>query len=414
MTEANAAMAAGVDDLADAELLERFTSQGEEAAFAALVRRYGPLVLGVCRRILQHEQDAEDVFQAVFCVLARKAGTIRNRGAVGAWLHGVAYRIAQKARTGRRKLVTPTHLPDVSAPEDSPAWVWQELRPILDEEINRCPEKYRQAFVLCYLEGLSKEEAAARLGCPLGTLLSRLARARERLRARLLRRGLVLSAAGVAAALASQALADTVPPQLSSAAMQAAAASRGGPAEPGTLSPSVLALAEGFVRWQGRRRLVRSLAGILALAVGCLLGLVWLRWPEPVPPSRPDWEQLQGTWSVERVEAGGQVMPNPGMQLVFAGNVCTLFFEGGHFPPRIFVLDQGQTPREITLTQQGAPPWPGIYQLEKDSLILCVNSGGLERPREFNSGAGPNVFLYFLNRPAGPPNAPGPEPGRRS
>src|SRR5579884_2339383 len=101
MAKRDVASAAGADDLADEDLLERFTSRQEEAAFAVLVRRYGRLVLGVCRRVLRHEQDAEDAFQAVFCVLARRAGSIRHRVAVGAWLHAVAYRIARKAQARR-------------------------------------------------------------------------------------------------------------------------------------------------------------------------------------------------------------------------------------------------------------------------------------------------------------------------
>src|SRR5262245_30136651 len=177
MAEANAVSAAGADDLADEVLLERFTSRREEAAFADLVRRHGPLVLGVCRRVLHHEQDAEDAFQAVFCVLARRARSIRKRAAVGAWLHAVAYRLARNAQKGRsRQPVAAANLPDIPAPDEPSEWVGRELRPILDEEVNRLPEKYRQAFVLCYLEGRSNERAAAELGCPLGTVLSRLAR----------------------------------------------------------------------------------------------------------------------------------------------------------------------------------------------------------------------------------------------
>jgi RNA polymerase sigma factor (sigma-70 family) len=167
MAEPRAVSATGAEDLTDADLLERFTSGRDEAAFAALVRRYGGLVNGVCRRVLYHEQDAEDAVQAVFCVLARRAGAIRERGALGAWLHAVAYRIARKAqaRRGRRPVVT--NLADIPA-KDSPDWTWQEVRPILDEEVSRLPEKYRQAFVLCCLECRTNQQAAAQLGCPPG------------------------------------------------------------------------------------------------------------------------------------------------------------------------------------------------------------------------------------------------------
>jgi RNA polymerase sigma factor (sigma-70 family) len=182
MAEVLTVSAASRDELADEILLERYTSRRDEAAFATLVQRYAPLVLAVCRRILNHEQDAEDAFQAVFCVLARRAGSIRRRATISAWLHGVAYRIALKARAARgRRPMPASNLPDIPAQEESPDWVWQELRPILDEEVNRLPDKYRQVFILCYLQSRTNEQAAAQLGCPLGTVLSRLARARERL-----------------------------------------------------------------------------------------------------------------------------------------------------------------------------------------------------------------------------------------
>src|SRR5262245_22321966 len=146
----NRGNAAGtVDEPGDEVLLARFTARRDEAAFAALVRRHGPLVFSVCRRVLHHEQDAEDAFQAVFCVLARKAGAIRQGTAVGAWLHAVACRVARKAKTVQvRRPVYERDLPEVPAPDDTPEWVWQELRPVLDEEVNRLPERYRQPFVL--------------------------------------------------------------------------------------------------------------------------------------------------------------------------------------------------------------------------------------------------------------------------
>src|SRR5260370_5395643 len=137
---ANSGEAATGDEPADDVWVERFTAQREQAAFAALVRRHGPMVLGVCRRVLQHEQDAEDAFQAVFCVLARKAGTIRRGTAVGGWLYAVASRIARKAKTLQvRRRMHARALPDVPAPDNPPEWEWRDLWPILDEEVNRLP-----------------------------------------------------------------------------------------------------------------------------------------------------------------------------------------------------------------------------------------------------------------------------------
>src|SRR5262249_48526933 len=188
--EVNSGAAATAAEATDHVLLERFGARREEAAFAALVRRHGPMVLGVCRRVLQHEQDAEDAFQAVFCVLARKASTIRRRTGVGGWLYAVAFRIARKARTLQmRHRMHERPLPDVPAPNNPPEWEWRDLWPILDEELNRLPERYRLAFVLCHLESKTTQEAAAELHCAPGTVSSRLTRARERLRARLARRG---------------------------------------------------------------------------------------------------------------------------------------------------------------------------------------------------------------------------------
>src|SRR5262249_16116008 len=153
-----------VDEPGDDVLLERFTARRDETAFAALVRRHGPLVLGVCRRVLQHEHDAEDAFQAVFCVLARKAGAIRRGTAVGGWLYAVAFRIARKAKAIQmRRRQRERELPDIPAPDKRREGVPRDLWPVLDEEVNRLPERYREPFVLCQLEGKTYEQAAAEL-----------------------------------------------------------------------------------------------------------------------------------------------------------------------------------------------------------------------------------------------------------
>jgi RNA polymerase sigma factor (sigma-70 family) len=179
----------------DPELLERFTRTGDEAAFAALVRRHHPMVLGVCRRLLHHAQDAEDACQAVFLVLARKAGSVRGREALAGWLYRVASRVATKARTTTAKRSTTTTA-DVPGPDDGLQDVtWREALAVLDEELVRLPAAYRAALVLCYLEGRTQDEAARQLGWSLGTLRGQLERAREKLRARLLRRGISLPAA---------------------------------------------------------------------------------------------------------------------------------------------------------------------------------------------------------------------------
>jgi RNA polymerase sigma factor (sigma-70 family) len=193
----------------DRTLVERFVAQRDEAAFAALVERHGPLVHGVCRRLLRHEEDAEDAFQATFLVLVRRAASIRKGESVGSWLYGVAYRIAAKLRAAAlRRQRRQEPLGEV--PADSAAAPRGDLKDVIDEEVSRLPARYRAPLVLCYLEGKTTEQAARQLGCPRGTVLSRLARARAQLRPRLLRRGLALSGGLTAALLAGGASA--VPP----------------------------------------------------------------------------------------------------------------------------------------------------------------------------------------------------------
>ncbi len=204
-----------VADAPDGQLLEQYVGGRDEAAFAALVRRHGPMVLGVCHRVLRQAQDAEEAFQATFLLLARRAQAIRKRGSVGCWLHGAAYRIALKARTQaarrRRRERQAAAAPREEAPS---AAAWRELQAVLDEELGRLPARYRAPLVLCYLEGKTQEEAAAQLGCPLGTVRSRSARGRALLQARLTRRGLALSGAAFATALTAHAATAAVPAPL--------------------------------------------------------------------------------------------------------------------------------------------------------------------------------------------------------
>ncbi|MBM3983894.1 MAG: RNA polymerase sigma factor, partial [Planctomycetes bacterium] len=180
--------------LSDAQLVENFVARRDQASFEVLVWRHGAMVLALCRRVLRDAHEAEDAFQAAFLVFARKAGAIGRGAAVGPWLYKVAYRVALRMRATAAKRGAPAEPVEVPAPP-GPDPDWNDLRPVLDDEIARLPEKFRAPFVLCYLEGRTNEEAAEVLGCPKGTVLSRLARGRERLRARLARRGVALGAA---------------------------------------------------------------------------------------------------------------------------------------------------------------------------------------------------------------------------
>jgi RNA polymerase sigma factor (sigma-70 family) len=196
----------------DSELLERFVATRDEAAFEVLLGRHGPMVLNTCRRFLRRPQDAEDAFQATFLVFSRKAHAIRRRQSVGGWLYRIAYRTA---RTAQARVASRTTqgipLEDPSAPEPPAALVWQDLRPVLDEELDRLPEKYRTPLVLHYFEGKTVEQAAHDLGWPTGTVAGRLARGKDLLRRRLVRRGVALSTATLGSALAREATAGLLP-----------------------------------------------------------------------------------------------------------------------------------------------------------------------------------------------------------
>jgi RNA polymerase sigma factor (sigma-70 family) len=256
------------DQEADGQLLQRFATRHDEAAFAALMHRHGPMVLGVCRRVLADAHDADDAFQATFLVLVRKAGSLRQAELLGNWLYGVAYRTAVRVRTqaaARRRRERQTMQEFAAPPADDLAW--REVRSIIDEELNRLPEKYRRPFVLCHLEGLTNEEAARRLGWPKGTVLSRLSRARERLRHCLERRGVSLTTTALTALLAENARA-AVPGALFDTTLNSALLFAAGQAAvAGTSSASAVAAAEGVLKTMFFAKLKIVVAVLLLVAV---------------------------------------------------------------------------------------------------------------------------------------------------
>jgi RNA polymerase sigma factor (sigma-70 family) len=197
----------------DREALAAFVARRDEAAFAAIVGRHGPMVLNVCRRVLGHQHDAEDAFQATFLVLARKAASVGRAESLASWLHGVAVRTALRARrdAGRRR-AREQQVQPVPEADPAEALAWRDVQTLLESEIRRLPERYRAAFVLCHLEGRGRAEAAAELGLSENTLSSRLARARDRLRDRLARRGVQLSAVLAAVALSGDGVTSAVSP----------------------------------------------------------------------------------------------------------------------------------------------------------------------------------------------------------
>ncbi len=234
--------------LPEGQLLRQFAG-GDEGAFEALVTRYGPMVLGVCRRLLYDPRDVEDAFQATFLVLLRKAGGLRDAEALGPWLHGVAYRVAARIRSGSAR--RPAEESKGARPEAVEAACdleRSELRTLIDEEIRRLPEKYRRPVVLCYLEGRTHEEAARRLRCTAGSLRGRLDRAREKLRDRLTRRGLAPAVGLAALAAGGEAASATVLAPLVAATVATLARAATATAVSGAASASAIELADGVFR----------------------------------------------------------------------------------------------------------------------------------------------------------------------
>ncbi|HYH66735.1 MAG TPA: sigma-70 family RNA polymerase sigma factor, partial [Urbifossiella sp.] len=263
------------ESAADADLLRRFATARDGAAFAELVRRHGPVVLAACRRGVRHHHDADDAFQAVFLVLARRAGEVRRPEQLGNWLYRVAVRIARRARrTAARRRVREVQGVDVPEPVAPAVATPDDLGPVLDEELDALPAWYRDAVVLCDLRGQSRAEAAAALGIPLGTLASRLDAARKKLAARLVCRGVTLSVAAVLV----EARAVAVPTSLLTKTCEMVSSWSGG----GALPQSVLKLAQGGLSMRGVR-----LGGLLVLSLAAGAALAGLVGP-PSATEKPD------------------------------------------------------------------------------------------------------------------------------
>jgi RNA polymerase sigma factor (sigma-70 family) len=296
--------------MTDGELLEHYVRQRDGAAFAVLVRRHGPMVLGVCRRVLRNEADAEDAFQATFLVLVRKAHTVVPRALVGNWLYGVAHNTARKAKAMCTRRRAKERSAAQAAAARRPAEGGERLGTLLDEELGRLPEKYRVPLVLCELEGRTVREAARHLGWPQGTVAGRLSRARALLARRLTQRGLALPAGALAAALAPGAAAACVPRPLVASTVRAAEAFAAGPAAPAGVSAEVAALTEGVLKAMLLSRLKLAPAVLLAVTLTALgLGYrgappVAARPPRPDRPADKKPAAAPATWPVRTTLAG--------------------------------------------------------------------------------------------------------------
>jgi RNA polymerase sigma factor (sigma-70 family) len=277
----------------DRDLLDRINRAAEnsaEAAFEALVVRHGPMVQRVCRNILSNPDDADDAFQATFLILVQQRSSIRKLGSVASWLYGVAARVSARARvdaarrhkseTGNVRLLagsTPSSEPAVDDEQSA-------VGPVVQEEVRRLPEKYRSVVLLCYWEGLTQEQAASRLGCPIGTVRSRVARARDLLQRRLLRRGLTASAVAVATALdrpkaVAASLLDPVSPSVVRSSALAATRIAAGQAPAEVVSASVSALIRSTLRSLVMMKAAKC-ASISLVTIGFLVGgLTWAQRP---------------------------------------------------------------------------------------------------------------------------------------
>jgi RNA polymerase sigma factor (sigma-70 family) len=289
----------------DGQLLASFIDHKDEAAFEALVRRHGPMVLGVCRRVAGDHHDSEDAFQATFLVLARKASSVRPREQVANWLHGVALRTALKAKamTARRR-GRERQVGEMPEPEAARQDQWRDLQPLLDQELSGLPENYRLPILLCDLEGKTIKEATLQLGWPQGTLAGRLARGRKLLAKRLANRGVVLSAGSLAAVVPQNVASAGVPTSLmSSTAKAAGMIAAGQAAVVGVVPAQVAILTEGVLKTMLLSKLKTATVVLLAaLLLGAAGAIYQLQAAE-----QPKGEQRNKTPNVPTT----QVVPSP-------------------------------------------------------------------------------------------------------
>jgi RNA polymerase sigma factor (sigma-70 family) len=397
--------------LHDAELLDGFLSQRDEAAFEALVRRHGPMVLGVCRRVIGNVADADDAFQATFLVLVRRAASLRKRELLGNWLYGVAFRTALGARSRmlrRRVKEQPMkELPHPAYEADDPQ---RELLAHLDRELNRLPAKLRDAVVLCELNGTPRKRAAKQLGIPEGTLSSRLAAARQMLAARLRRNGVAVSVASVTAALSQSEAPAMVPAALIGSTVQAAADLAAGVAIPAP----VAALTHGVLHSMLLKKLKLGAGIVAAFVLGAGLLTYGFSGQTPVAaapqdPARKDkpiarppangQDKLDGAWKIVTMSEGGKARP-PQPQ----GPTHLFFIKGKSYfanADRVeaiftWTTNPTKTPKEIDLTIEDRK-LAGIYSIERDTLKICVGDPASgTRPTSFEAGA--KVALLTLQR----------------
>lgn len=389
---------AGAADTPAADLLQRFAVQHDEADFAALVERFGPLVWNVCARVLDNEHDAADAFQSTFLILATKAGSVRRRQAVGSWLYGVAYHVARKIQRRDARRSTHERQARVMTIADPVTEVcWSEVRSILDDVLQRLPEKYRTALVLCYLEGKTNEQVARELGWPPGSMSRHLAKGRELLREQLRRRGVALSVPVLATLLAENSSAAAVPVTLKGATVQASLLFVVG--KMAAVSPAVVLATQAALRDMTLKPL--SILAVLLLAVGTagtvlFAGLQWASTrdtlsaspmtdadsyvSEPNEPAKEaavpralvaDWPLYGGNASRTGQGVGGEFKLEPAWR-----RSTLLAPENGSGDARVWAEDMINSGRR-QLEQKGWPVIPAFQPLVTQNLIIYRTYNGV-------------------------------------
>jgi RNA polymerase sigma factor (sigma-70 family) len=416
------------DEQADATLLAHFVRQRDEAAFEELVQRHGPMVWSVCRRLLTRTEDAEDAFQAAFVVLLRRAGSIRDGALLGNWLYGVAYRVAVRARVRAARRAAREKQGMLTEPAAAATETTTDWQHLLHEEVFRLPEKYRRPIVMCYLNGKTNEEAAAALGCPVGTVKGRLSRARALLRVRLGRRGVCLAGAALTGALSAARLDAAVPQELMESTRTGATTGM-----TTAISPHALTLSNGVMQsmfWTQWATFGKALAVIALLAAGTMLSYYGLsalaqdraaggaapivQTPPPVAQPAPkadaqgkknaggnDLMKIQGTWKLESWELDGQLKPAEaitGMTLeVNARGEWRLSFGPGKPTNQALVFtDPSKEPAVMEVRgPNGMVFRSGLYQVEGDTLTICSTAWpGAPPPKELKSSVEHDLWVW--------------------
>ncbi len=313
----------------DAALLECFLDEGDESAFEAIVARHGSMVLGVCRRLLGDAADADDAFQATFLVLLKKARYLRDADRLGPWLYGVATRVATKARAKEARRLRHTRAATINLSicrDDENEWL--DFRPILDAELGRLSPKLRNIVVLCLLEGLTAEEAARRISCPLGTVKSRLARGREALKGRLAARGVAPAIAlAVAAGVDRSAFASLVSPELSRKTVRMAGL------VPERIPQTVVELTRGFATNMPHKSSILAATVVGGVALAGFGLTTWYK--APANAAEPGLQEAG-----EAPDAAQRETTNHFKQVMLA--VHNYNSANGHFPPKAIFGSDGQ------------------------------------------------------------------------